>query len=52
MKTRLWIIACMTALFAFAGSGLLTQARGQNRNNQNRQDHTRFDAHDQQVTRG
>jgi len=51
MRTRLCIIACMTALFAFAGSGVLAQDRGQNQNNRNRQDHTRFDQHDQQVTR-
>jgi Ni/Co efflux regulator RcnB len=51
MKTRLWIIACMTAVLAFAGSGFLAQARGQKQNNQNRQDHTSFDSHDQQVTR-
>ena len=51
MKTRLWIIVCMTALLAFAGNGVLAQDRGQDRNNQNRQDHTRFDQHDQQVTR-
>lgn len=45
MKTRLWIVACMA--FAFAGSGI----QAQNRNNQNRPDHTQFDGHDQQVTR-
>jgi Ni/Co efflux regulator RcnB len=51
MRTRLWILAYMTALFAFAGSGVLAQDRGQNQDNQNRQNHTRFDQHDQQVTR-
>jgi Ni/Co efflux regulator RcnB len=51
MRTRLWIIACMTALFAFVGSGVLAQDRGQNQNSQNRQYHTRFDQHDQQITR-
>ena len=45
MKTRLWIIICVTTLFAFsAGAGL-----AQNRNNQNGQNHTKFDNHDQQV---
>jgi len=47
MKTRLWIIAGMTALIAFAASGI----QAQNRNNQNRPDHMQFDSHDQQVTR-
>ncbi len=43
MKTLVLIVACM----AFAGSGM----QAQNQNNQNRQDHTQFDNHDQQVTR-
>lgn len=51
MKIRLWILACLTALFAFANGGILTQARGQDRNDQNRQEHSKFDDHDQQVTR-
>jgi len=46
MKTRLWIIALMTTLFVFAGSGALSEAFAQNRN-----DHSKFDDHDQQVTR-
>jgi Ni/Co efflux regulator RcnB len=51
MKTRLWIVACVTALFAFAVGGVLARDPGQNRNDQNRQEHTQFDNHDQQVTR-
>ena len=39
----------MIALFAFAGDGVLAQDHGQNRNDQNRQDHTKFDDHDQQA---
>jgi hypothetical protein len=51
MRTRLRMATCMTAIMAFTGSVALAQDRGQNGNNQNRQDHTRFDQHDQQVTR-
>jgi hypothetical protein len=57
MKTR-WVMAtCMTLLFAFAGSAVLSQDRAPDRNdqklsqNRKRQNHTKFDDYDLQVMR-
>ena len=50
MKARLWMISIAAAILAFTGSTALAQDHGQ-RGDQNRQGHTQFDEHDQQVTR-
>jgi Ni/Co efflux regulator RcnB len=52
MRTRSWMVICMTTIILYSGSVALAQPRQQNqqnRNDQNRQDHTKFDDHDKQV---
>lgn len=52
MKIRFTVLTCLTVLFAFSGAGAFAQNGGQqNRNDQNRGEHSQFDSHDQQVTR-
>lgn len=51
MKAQWWMTACATALLALAGSAAVAQDRGENRNQQNRQNQTQFDDHDRQVAR-
>jgi Ni/Co efflux regulator RcnB len=51
MKTRWWMAACGAALLALTGSAAAAQGRGQReQDDRNRENHSRFDDHDQEVT--
>ena len=53
MKTQWWMAACAAALLILTGSAAAAQGRGRGHREQddrNRENHSRFDDHDQQVT--
>jgi|SRR5579864_1475992 len=49
MKKRWWMAACAAALFSLSASAAVAQERGK-QDDQNRQNHSGFNDHDQQVT--